>query len=66
MNIIVNDAKQTISPNASISQMLEELGIDPNGIAVAINDSVISKIFWQTTSIKEHDTILIIKASQGG
>jgi len=66
MNIIVNDTIENIPQGASISQMLKDLSIDINGIAVAVNDSVVSKSSWDETIVKENDNILIIKASQGG
>ena len=37
-----------------------------NGIALAINDSVIPKNQWAVTSLSETDDILIITATQGG
>lgn len=36
------------------------------GIAVALNHQVIPKATWATTSLSPNDTILIIKATQGG
>lgn len=36
------------------------------GIAVALNNQVIPKDLWDTTSLSQNDTILIITATQGG
>jgi sulfur carrier protein len=35
-------------------------------VAVAINNTVIPKSNWNSASIQETDTILIISATQGG
>lgn len=36
------------------------------GIAVAVNDQVISKNDWPVTTLSHYDRVLIITASQGG
>ncbi|MEG1026270.1 MAG: sulfur carrier protein ThiS [Flavobacterium sp.] len=37
-----------------------------NGIAVAINNTVVPKIKWNEFLVQETDEILIISATQGG
>ena len=37
-----------------------------NGIAVAINDTVIPKSNWEISQLKEGDKIVVIKATAGG
>lgn len=66
MTINVNNQSQSISENSSIKKLLEQLDILPNGIAIAINNKVISKEEWEQTIIENDDDIVIIKATQGG
>ncbi|MBG6131954.1 sulfur carrier protein [Aquimarina sp. EL_43] len=66
MTINVNNQSQSISENSSIKKLLEQLDILPNGIAIAINNKVISKEEWEQTMIENDDDIVIIKATQGG
>ncbi|WP_074406985.1 MULTISPECIES: sulfur carrier protein ThiS [Aquimarina] len=66
MTINVNNQSQSISKNSSIKKLLEQLDILPNGIAIAINNEVISKEEWEQTMIENDDDIVIIKATQGG
>ncbi len=66
MTINVNNQSQSISENSSIKKLLEQLDILPNGIAIAINNKVISKEEWEQTMIESDDDIVIIKATQGG
>ena len=40
--------------------------LDSKGIAIAVNQTVISKSEWSKTQLKENDNIAIIKATQGG
>lgn len=67
MEITLNDKKQTVSENISLNEIvISQLGDKQKGVAVAVNDSVIPRSNWETHTIKNNDTILIIKATQGG
>jgi sulfur carrier protein len=67
MEITLNDKKHTISENTSLYEIVfSQLGDKQKGVAVAVNDSVIPKKDWETQTIKNNDTILIIKATQCG
>ena len=67
MRVYVHDEVLETKEKIHISELLESKGISNlNGIALAINDVVISKAYWHTTLLKEQDRILIIQASQGG
>jgi len=67
MEIIVNQQKITVSPEATLTCVLREHGaLTPKGIAVAINEVVIPNKRWDTIALQPNDRIDIIKAAQGG
>ncbi|CAM1347945.1 MULTISPECIES: sulfur carrier protein ThiS [Tenacibaculum] len=66
INIKVNDINQQFSSSLTIEQLVFKLQIVTNGIAIAINDSVIKKESWETKELKNNDKVLIIKSTQGG
>ncbi|MCK8520848.1 sulfur carrier protein ThiS [Aquimarina sp. D1M17] len=66
MTVNVNNQSQSISENSSIATLLAELQITVNGIAVALNNEVISKENWGQITLKNEDQITIIRATQGG
>ena len=67
MDITVNNEQLTISDSCSISQLLQNhIQQKTDGIAVAVNQSVIPKSEWESTFIASGDTIILIKATQGG
>ncbi len=66
MYIRVNNETQEITENTSIQNLVDQLKISINGIAIAINNTVIKKSEWNTTVINNNDDILIIKSTQGG
>lgn len=59
--------KQFDADALSIQALLDiEIPKKQNGIAVAINNTVIPKPSWNTHFLNETDDILIISATQGG
>jgi sulfur carrier protein len=68
MKVIMNDAPIDLNgSSATLEQAVMHSGInDLNGLAVAVNNTVIPKITWSTFQLDENDTITIIRATQGG
>lgn len=66
MNITVNNNTQVLTDASSIETMVTQLEIESKGIAIAVNQTVISKSEWSKTQLKENDNVTIIKATQGG
>jgi sulfur carrier protein len=66
MEITVNNELKTISDSSLNALITVILGDKTKGIAVAINQSIIPKAKWESTSLNEKDNVLIIKATQGG
>lgn len=66
MTINVNNTQQNIKDAISLEAFLSIKNISGNGIAIAINNVVITKREWDTTVLQENDAITIIQATQGG
>ncbi len=66
ITIQVNYKKQTFSENLTVYELIEQLNIQTNGIAVAVNNDVVSKPNWEKREVVDQDNILIIKSTQGG
>lgn len=67
MNLIVNGEAATLH-TSTIAELLEQQGIAPTqqGIAIAINDTVIPRRAWPTHRLQEGDRVEVITAMQGG
>lgn len=66
MKLVINNWEMEFFGVNSLSDILKEKKITQNGIAVAVNEKVISKTEWEKFQLKENDSVLIIKATQGG
>ncbi|WP_057938335.1 sulfur carrier protein ThiS [Algoriphagus resistens] len=67
MEITYNDQIQQVTKETSVSEFVfSQIGEKQNGIAVAINETIVPKSEWAKTYLKANDKLLIIKATQGG
>lgn len=69
MKLTVNGEPTQLEVN-TLKELIQEYDMDSNGnekgMAVAVNDSVVSKGEWKEYKLEEHDRIEIIRATQGG
>ncbi len=68
MKIIVNGNERDIGEGANLIDLLTQSKLDNDkpGVAVAINNNVISTSEWENIKLKQNDRIEIIRAVQGG
>lgn len=67
MDITVNHQTYSFPETLTLQQMLDSvLGQQDSGIAMAVNQEIISRDNWQTYHLKTGDNVTIIKATQGG
>ncbi|TDW49628.1 sulfur carrier protein ThiS [Flavobacterium sp. 270] len=68
MELKINQQFKTFDAETFSVQALLDLEIPnkQNGIAVAVNNTIIPKLKWNSHFIQETDEIIIISATQGG
>ena len=66
MTIYINSKQQEIPEQITIQEALSLLNITASGIALAINNDIISKHSWEQHHLKHQDKLTIIRATQGG
>ncbi|GAA0357032.1 sulfur carrier protein ThiS [Bowmanella denitrificans] len=66
MQLMINDMPQQFAQPLSIADLLQTLAQPQNGIAVALNQQVVSKSQWPHTQLKDHDRITLFKVVAGG
>lgn len=67
MEIIVNQETYAVSDNCSLEHLFDFI-LQPQtqGIAIAVNQEIISRNDWKVYQLQPGDKITIIKATQGG
>jgi len=66
MKILINQQEKEVDQNTDLAQLMRSIDQETDGIAVAVNQEVISKDQWGEHVLKENDKILMIQATQGG
>lgn len=68
MLITINGKTKSLETEALLlSDLLKQEELHSvDGIAIAVNQEIVSRQEWEKTSIRNNDTILIIRATQGG
>ena len=67
MTITVNDETQALEAESSLENLIQSLGLfEKTGIAVAVNETVVTRKAWASCVLKDTDRITVIQATQGG
>ena len=67
MTIYINDEAQDIRDDVNLESLMDSLEIKrKKGIAVAVDNQVITRDLWSKYYPKEKSKIVIITATQGG
>ncbi len=65
MKILVNN-KPTETDAANLKELAAKLDLPLNGVAIALGTTMVQRAEWDTTMLKENDSVIIIKAACGG
>jgi sulfur carrier protein len=66
ITVNINQKQHQTSKNTTLLELLTQLNISTQGVAVAINQSIITQKDWKAQKLQQNDAILIITATQGG
>ncbi|MEZ7494373.1 sulfur carrier protein ThiS [Leeuwenhoekiella aequorea] len=66
ITVNVNNQSYSFSEEILLSELLHQLNFSKKGIAVAVNNAIVSKERWEDFKVSDEAFILIIKATQGG
>jgi sulfur carrier protein len=62
----INGVERELSDGTTVAELLRELAAGESGIAVAVNDRVVSKRALAEVRLNEGDAVEIIRAVAGG
>ena len=66
MNVIVNGEACRLSNGTTVARLVDELGRNPKGMAVAVNEEVVPRSMWRDVELHPDDRVEVLTASQGG
>jgi sulfur carrier protein len=66
MNVSVNGEHREIAPGTALDTLVRALAPSPSGVAAALNETVVPRAQWPSTSLSEGDRVEVLTAVQGG
>lgn len=66
MWLLVNGEKREVSDGISLSQLIENLQLAPERIAIELNQSVVRRADWPKQKLKDSDRVEIVHFVGGG
>ncbi len=66
MKIQVNGEAKEVEGGATVADLLESLGLEVNGLAVAVNMDIVRRGDYAAVKFSEGDEIEIVRAVGGG
>ncbi|CCK30709.1 hypothetical protein BN159_6330 [Streptomyces davaonensis JCM 4913] len=66
VSISVNGEPRRIEPGTALDTLVRSLTAAPSGVAAALNETVVPRGQWSSTSLSEGDRVEVLTAVQGG
>ena len=66
MNIYVNGESKEFSDNLLLSQLIQQLELPPQRIAIELNREVVRRNAWDSTVLRNDDRVEIVHFVGGG
>jgi sulfur carrier protein len=66
MTVTLNDKTYGIAEGTTLAAFIATQGLKPEGIAVAINNTVVPKKKWADTVLSDGQELILIRAVSGG
>jgi len=66
IEIIVNGMRKAVSKEMNVYEIIKELNYTQKGFALALNGTFIAIATYETTMIRDNDSIEILAPVQGG
>ncbi|HYU83758.1 MAG TPA: sulfur carrier protein ThiS [Kribbellaceae bacterium] len=66
MKVFVNGSAHDLAPGSSVAEVVAGWSRTDQGVAVAVNDQVVSRGSWSEVELAEGDRVEILTAVQGG
>ncbi len=66
MNIMINGQARELPAGATVAEAVRALTPETRGVAVAVNDEVVARTSWESTTLSDADRVEVLTAVQGG
>ncbi|MDX6240522.1 MAG: sulfur carrier protein [Kribbellaceae bacterium] len=66
LNVLVNGTAEQVKSGTTVADVVDRWARSPVGVAVAVNEAVVTRAEWPGTALTDGDRVEILTAVQGG
>ena len=66
LRVRVNGGDRTVPEGATVADLVAALGLEPRGIAVAVDGEVVTRRRWEGHRLAAGDQVEVLTIAQGG
>jgi sulfur carrier protein len=66
MRLLINSKEQTVDDSLNLAQLIEQLGMTFDRVAVELNREIVSRAQWPETKLNDGDKLEIVHFVGGG
>jgi sulfur carrier protein len=66
VRVMVNGDEQMVPADATVASLVAELGLEPRGIAVAVDGEVVPRRAWVERALRAGEQVEVLTIAQGG
>ena len=66
LNLRINGEDRDVVDNVSLSELVTQLDLTPERIAIELNQNVVRRVDWPSTVLKDNDRVEIVHFVGGG
>jgi sulfur carrier protein len=66
LNVRVNGTAEQVESGTTVADVVDRWARSPVGVAVAVNEAVVTRAEWSGTTLTDGDRVEILTAVQGG
>lgn len=66
MTVVVNGEARSLDGPATVDGLVDALGLERRGLAVALNGEVVPRSVWADRPVRDGDHVEILTIAQGG
>jgi sulfur carrier protein len=64
--VVVNGQVTTVLPGSTLEGLLDQVEVDPKGVAIALDGDVVPRSRWPATTLRPGAHVEIVTAAAGG
>ena len=66
LEVLVNGEVRALTPDTTVAELVDAVGRERRGTAVAVNGEVVPRSAWDDRLLAEHDRVEMLTAAPGG